>query len=537
MTMTRTYWAAAAAGLATLTLSVGVALGAPADVDGGFGSEGRTMIDGGGNDDVRALAVQPDGKIVVVGSTSIKGGDALVLRLNRDGSPDRGFDGDGVVTIDRGANEDANAVAIQPDGKIVVAGHTSSGLNGVVYRLNANGSPDLAFGDQGAAVLDSAGDERINAVALQPDGRIVAAGFTSVNKDMAIYRLTETGAPDKSFDMDGARGVDGGGTEAAYGVAIQPDGKVVAAGYSSVNNDGDPLVARLTSTGQPDTDFGNAGKTRITGTDDYAEAMALQPDGKIVLAGHTQNGQTNYDATVYRLRPSGAPDNAFNEDGRIRLEVGDYEEAKALAVQPDGKIVVSGETSVGDDGVVWRVTESGARDNTFGADGQLLLGGGGLESAVALALQADGKIVLAGTRDAVNDDALVYRLLGDSAPAQGPSGGPQGPGGPAPEVTVCAGRRATIVGTAGRDRIRGTRRRDVIATLGGSDVIRGLGGDDLVCAGSGNDLVLGGAGTDTLRGQAGRDRLLGGSGRDRLIGGPGRDRLVGGPGRDDETRR
>ena len=503
--------------IGTIALSAGVALGAPADIDRGFGRDGRVVVDFGGSDDVYAVAVQPDGKIVVAGETSNKS-DAVVARVNADGSPDRGFGADGVAVIESAAGETLYAVALQPDGKIVVAGHTSSGQNGIVYRLNANGSPDKGFGTEGAAVVDSAGSETLQAVAIQPDGKIVAAGWTTSNKDLAVYRLTAQGKPDDSFDDDGARGIDAGGEEKAYGLALQPDGKIVVAGYTWTNRVL-PLVARFTTTGKPDPTFGPDGWRTLENLG-ILFGVLVQPDGRIVAAGEA--GASD-DAGVFRLGVDGLPDKSFAGDGTLVLDTGDSERALALALQPDGRIVVGGSTDAADDGVVWRVNGNGTRDQGFGQDGELIVAGAGLEAVMGVALQPDGKIALAGVKQGQNPDALLYRLLGDGRAGQpGPSGG--GQGGPSPSVR-CAGRRATIVGTARRDVLRGTRGRDVIAALGGNDVVRGLGGDDVICGGAGNDLVVGGAGRDRLLGGAGRDRLAGGAGRDRLVGGSGRDRV------------
>jgi uncharacterized delta-60 repeat protein len=507
--------------LPALLLSAGVASGAPADSDRGFGANGRAVIDFGGDDDVYAMAVQPDGKTIVAGSTSIKY-DAAVARVNSDGSPDRGFGGDGVVLLESAGTETIQAVAVQPDGKLLLAGHTSDGSNGVVYRLNSDGLPDKGFGTDGVAVLDSAGDEYAEDLAIQPDGRIVVAGSTSTGKDAAIYRLTAAGKPDNSFDNDGAVGINALGQDWAYGVEVQADGKIVIAGASRGSGQSKPLLARLNENGSPDASIGSGGWKTLA-HDGYFFALALQPDGKIVAAGETF---VDEDAVVARFNGNGAPDKGFGDDGEVALDLGDNEEALALALQPDGRIVVGGKTDGGDDAAVWRLTDRGARDGSFGNDGELVVSGHGLEEAVGIGVQPDGKIVLAGQKAGYYEDALVYRLLGDSRveqPAQ-PGGGP---GDPPAAATRCAGKRATIVGTARRDVLRGTRRRDVIAALGGNDVIRGLAGDDIVCAGGGNDVVDGGAGRDRLLGGAGRDRLLGGPGRDRLIGGPGRDRQRG----------
>jgi uncharacterized delta-60 repeat protein len=495
-------------------LSAGVAHGAPADIDRGFGSDGRVVVDFGGSDDAYGVAVQPDGKLVVVGDTSNKS-DAVVARFNPDGSRDRGFGSEGVAVIESTASEYGYAVALQPDGKIVVGGYASTGQNGVVHRLNTDGSPDKGFGTDGAAYLDSAGYETVQAVAIQPDGKIVAAGWTTSNKDLAVYRLTAEGKPDNTFDDDGARGIDAGGEEKAYGLALQPDGKIVVAGYSWTSYVR-PLVARFTSTGAPDASFGPEGWRKLDNRG-VLYGVAVQPDGKIVAAGEA--GATD-DAGVYRLGANGLPDNGFGGNGTVALDTGSSEYARTLALQPDGKIVVGGSTDAADDGVVWRVNVDGGRDQGFGRNGELIVAAAGLEEVRGVAVQPDAKIALTGTKEGNDPDALIYRLLGDSRPAlSGGGGGPATPG----KVVRCAGRRATIVGTARRDVLRGTRGRDVISALGGNDVVRGLGGDDVICGGAGNDLVVGGGG---------RDRLLGGGGRDRLVGGPGRDRLVGGPGRD-----
>ena len=200
-----------------------------------------------------------------------------------------------------------------------------------------------------------------------------------------------------------------------------------------------------------------------------------------------------------------------------------------MALQPDGKIVVVGE-SAGDFAVA-RLQPGGLLDSTFHFDGRRGVNLGGLDQAKGVALQRDGRIVLVGgtSRDGRSDLAVV-RLEGDppaaraGAPGAGTSGGRRGAG--VSGALRCAGKAATIVGTAGRDRLRGTRRADVIAALAGNDTARGLGGADRICGGAGRDLLVGGAGADRLLGGPGRDRMLGGLGRDACLGGAGRDRAA-----------
>ena len=411
----------AALGLAS-ALSLSVALGAPPELDPGFGNDGRATADAGGNEYGQALAVQPDGKIVVAGETSLNS-NGVVFRLNRDGSPDAGFDGDGGRLIDFAPGRGTiNAVALQPDGKILATGNTRIGAakdDAAVFRLNEDGSPDLSFDADGAQTIDEGDYERASAVAVQPDGKVVVAGYSLGGKNAAVWRFTRTGAPDPSFGTGGSRAIDlGGSTEMAKGVAIQPDGKIVVAGFVNLNNVIYAMAARLTPNGAPDPSFGAGGITMLApGGDNAAQAIAIQPDGKIVMAGETR---LNNDATAYRLTPGGTPDPSFGVGGVARLDSGANEDSRALVLQSDGKILVAGETSAGSDAVVYRLRPDGSRDASFGDRGALVLGGDGLEVAEALALQADGKILVAGDDSQANQNVLVYRLLGDGRPATGP---------------------------------------------------------------------------------------------------------------------
>jgi uncharacterized delta-60 repeat protein len=277
------------------------ALAAPGDLDATFDGDGAYAIDSGGTESADAVALQPDGKIVVVGRTHVSN-DAVVYRLNPDGSFDTSFDGDGARAIDSGGAEYGDAVALQPDGKIVVTGRTTVNADAVVYRLNPDGSLDASFDGDGARAIDSGGTEFANAVALQPDGKVVVAGYTTVNDDAVVYRLNPDGSLDASFDGDGARGIDSGGTESADAVALQPDDKIVVAGYTTVNDDA--VVYRLNPDGSLDASFDGDGARAIdSGGAEFGNAAALHPDGKIVVVGYTS---VNDDVAVYRLNPNGS---------------------------------------------------------------------------------------------------------------------------------------------------------------------------------------------------------------------------------------
>ena len=523
-------------------------MASPGQLDQSFGTGGSTLISFGGFDRGRALAIQPDGRIVVVGRTGSETiGDFAVARLTPGGLPDAGFGSAGRVAVNFGAgsNDEGFDVALQPDGMVVAAGETTAQGElpdfGVV-RLRPDGTPDPGFGgghpqsvDFVVGVMTNSSDLGRSA-ALLPDGRILLGGGTDVSgsETFGVARLRSTGALDSPSDFSPGPSRTGtaiadfpGGGEFSRDIAIQPDGKIVIGGDNGDNF----AVARLMPNGDYDGSFGSpAGRTTVDfGKTEDAAALALQPDGKILIAGRTNVGHC-CDFAIARLNPDGSPDDSFGGgDGRSLVAFGDDEAgAEAIALQPDGKIVVAGYKRMGvNSAAVARLQPNGSLDSTFGEGGRA-----SLEIAESLgegvALQPDGKIVVAGYAGGITSDFLVARLEGDPQPPGGP--GPGGPGGGTPPR--CGGRSATIVGTAAGDALRGTRGRDVIVALGGNDRIRALGGKDLVCAGAGNDAVRGGRGADRLLGQRGNDRLVGEAGADRLVGGPGRDRLLGGPGRD-----
>jgi uncharacterized delta-60 repeat protein len=525
-----------------LAASAGVAGAAPGDLDPSFDGDGKTTFGYGGSDAANAVVVQPDGKIVLVGAGNANV-DFAITRLNRDGSFDTSFDGDGTVGIDFGGGDYAQAVALAPDGRIVVAGRTSVNFAMAVARLNSDGSLDSSFDPGGAdgpgKKTFGAGDDEANAVLIAPDGKIVLAGTGGPKIDFEVVRLNPDGSFDTSFDGDGALGIDFGSKDHGRAAALQPDGRVVVAGRTY--DDPRVAIARANPDGSVDDTFDGTGQKRFGyGGSDGAQAVALQPDGRIVVAGY---GSADTVLAVTRLNPDGSFDPSFDGDGTTGIDFGGDDGASALALAPNGKIVVAG---IGMGGLgtgafaVARLQPGGSPDTTFSFDGKTTVDYGGFDYANAVALAPDGKIVVAG-HTSVNDDVAVARLQGDppapkgGGPGAGGSGaggtGAGGTGGPAAgssrgagAVPRCAGRRATIVGTAGRDVLRGTSRADVIVALGGNDVVRAAKGNDIVCGGPGNDTLTGGSGRDRLIGDAGNDRLTGGGGRDICLGGSGRDR-------------
>jgi uncharacterized delta-60 repeat protein len=283
-------------------------LNANGTLDTTFASGGISTVDFGGNDADNAMVRQADGKLVLVGSTSTGGGDFAIVRLNADGTPDTSFSSDGKQTVDFGGNDAATGVAITSAGQIVVAGQGGPNSDMVVTRLNSDGTIDTSFATSGKAFVNFGGTDGANAMALQPDGRIVLVGSTSAVAfgDFAIARLNADGTPDTSFSGDGklTEGF-GAANETALGVAIQQNNKIVLMGTGDAN--ADFVVVRLLPDGTPDSGFGTSGTVGVTfGGNEFDGDLALQSDGQIVIAGST-DVNTSYDMAVARLNGDPIP--------------------------------------------------------------------------------------------------------------------------------------------------------------------------------------------------------------------------------------
>ena len=401
-------------------------------LDTSFGGTGIVITEFAGLDDLNEIALQTDGKIVAAGSYNAGdfGSFAFALaRYNSDGSLDETFDGDGKVMTNIGSSGDgAEAVAIQPDGKIVAAGYRfRNGLDdSALIRYNPNGSVDTSFGTNGIAIHLNpntfiSGRTRsggYNDVLLQPDGKIVGLTkyYVGDDLDFAVLRSNANGSLDTTFDADGIAYADiATGSARGRGVAHQPDGKIVAvgsAGGSSTNF----FVARYNSDGSPDASFGTAGKvnTPILDRDDHAEAVAIQTDGKIVVGGYALSSSNSPVFAIVRYNTNGTLDSTFDSDGKLTLTDTSISGAKSVLIQPDGKIIIAGTATGGSntDFFAARFNPNGSLDTAFGGTGKVrtpVLSS--FDYANAAALQADGKIVVAGYTDAgsFNWDFAVIR--------------------------------------------------------------------------------------------------------------------------------
>jgi uncharacterized delta-60 repeat protein len=451
--------------------------------DNSFDGDGRLTTGFGGDEGADAVALQPDGKIVVLGTRAgLPSYPSYMARYLPNGKLDTTFDGDGKRTIPVDSLYD---LALQPDGKLLAQGYHKSpdgDYKFALHRLLPSGAHDLSFGENGIRFLDFGGQDVGNALALLPDGRILAAGTkggaavlarlwpdgttldtggqqthaivagsayppgsaesgnalavqsdgrllvagevrnaAGTRSDAFLSRFLADGQIDASFGASGTSYGYSGTINSARAIAVQSDGKIIIAGYTAGNGlTDDFLIARFHPNGFIDRDFGESGAYRLdfAGGGDRGTAMALAPDGKIIVAGIAWNG-TRHVWGVARLTSSGMPDSSFygtGGPGKAFLDFGPGSTANAVVVQPDGKVVLGGKTS-GDDFTLARLLVSGAPDNSFGpnSNGSIITDMGGADSITSLALASNGWIYAAGYswRGGADDFALAqYRPNG-----------------------------------------------------------------------------------------------------------------------------
>lgn len=416
-----------------VALLVPIALAAPSGPDNSFGTNGLVLTDfNNGGDIAHALTQQPDGKIVVAGyAHNGQDDDWAVARYNPDGSLDTGFGVGGIVTTTFGDYDEwAYGVAIQPDGKIVVAGtaRVSDTLQGVydlaLARYESNGTLDVTFGGgDGKVTTDNGGgwNDYGYAVVLQSDKIVVVGSTLNLGGSrMALARYNSDGNLDATFNGGGLAAVHSGCE--ARAVALQSNGWIVVAGACTEADGLDFGVARFDPDGHPDTIFGDNGLALTSiDVDDIASDVAIQPDGRIVVAGDSGywNGGCDRVQDLALARYSsidGSLDPTFGVGGVVTTDLGlgqpglcnGKERGYAAALQPDGKILVGGSTGAGsilpgasDDFILLRYNANGNLDSTFGMGGVIIspVTSTVKSAAWAVALQPDGKAITAGWMD------------------------------------------------------------------------------------------------------------------------------------------
>ncbi len=395
---------------AIVAVSIAAALGgaiapasaSPGDLDTFFSHDGiQTAFANGAV--ATAVAVDHHGRIVLVGYTLGDHPDIALARFTPEGAFDPTFNGDGRVITDLGADDYAFDVAIQVDGGIVVTGDRNAPGEDrvVVQRYRPNGALDPGFGD-GGTVLSGFGRrfQSANAVAIAPGGRIVVAGSTSNGTTIrsAIARYLIDGRLDETFGGDGRVTIDiSRSAEQFTDVKVDPDGRVIATGWAEGALVPAFAAARYSSDGRLDDTFDGDGVARVDVTSgaDKSLASALQPDGRLVLVGAAAG-----EWGVVRLGPRGHLDGSFGDGGTVVTAFGPgYDEAGGVAIQSNGKILVGGHihADARDDLGLLRLKASGRHDLMFGAGGRVLTDvAGGSDAARDLLIQEDGKIIVAG---------------------------------------------------------------------------------------------------------------------------------------------
>jgi uncharacterized delta-60 repeat protein len=383
-------------------------------LDTSFDGDGIRLEDAGNHQAIgRDVLIQPDGRIVIAGvQRSYADRDFAVFRCLPDGSPDSSFNSAGWTIFPVGfVQDEATTVSWQPDGKIVVAGYSESGAdtNIALARLNSDGTGDVTFGSFGIVSTHVAGlNVTVEDMVIQPDGRIVVAGTAWSNQEqamlMVVARFQSDGGPDVTF---------------ARALALQPDGKLLIAGSGRIIRQPAPsldfVAVRLNADGSYDTSFGLGGIAimQVAAGNNYGRSVAVQPDGRIIVAGHTEPG-SNQDVALVRLNADGSLDTTFDGDGIVLTPIDSPSgTVDGLVLQSNGRIVVAGSSLTNLHDVDFlRYNADGSLDGTYGDAGFATfdIDSGTWDDASGLALDSDGHAVVAGTSSGL---FLVGRVLGD----------------------------------------------------------------------------------------------------------------------------
>jgi uncharacterized delta-60 repeat protein len=391
-------------------------IAAGGDLDASFGTGGTVIATFPGGSYATAVAMQPDGKIVVVGAAAgaSNTGEFAIARYEAAGALDTTFAGNGMRTtpIAGGHGDEARSVAVGPDGKIVVAG-TDSDRRFAVVRYRSDGALDPSFGGNGIVRTNlTLGMDVGYDVALQANGKIVVAGVAGgpIKPRFAVVRYLRDGSLDQTFADGGAAILVPGGV--GRSLAIQDNGRIVVTGYTPYGL----TIARLRTDGRLDRSFGGDGVVGRLDSRHHAIwplAVALQPNGKILVGG----GWDIFNGGVARFTSDGKLDRTFGGDGAVRIRLGSNEQAiVGLAIQDDGGIIAAGHVEPHEYGdttvphiVVARLLRDGALDHTWGGNGKVSTRLPGGSSCDGVALQPDGKIVVAGRQiDPLNIALIRY---------------------------------------------------------------------------------------------------------------------------------
>jgi uncharacterized delta-60 repeat protein len=497
---------------ALLLVATAATVASPADAgpitpDPGFGGDGSVTLHSATHAESPGdLRVLDDGKVMVVTYTNADPG-IEVWRLREDGTSDPTYGGgDGVVAFGGSDNYEDLHLTVDPlTGKSYVSAFVDgSPFPTFIWRLTASGSPDPTFGSGTGQV--SFVQRIVHDLTTAPGGKLVMVGGDFVAGTSNVWQLTNTGAPDAGFGTAGTRVLSVDTNDGADGLLRQEDGKLVIAGSHYNATTSTMPVYRVTAAGALDPSFGGDGKTVVepsspgtTTSTVWAPDIVVRPDGRlVVVAGLNQNnGGFITTLLVAGLKASGAPDTQFGTHVYSELFTTDA----SAALQRNGVLVVGGTRppTPSTTGGIVRINPDGAYDLSWSGDG--LLPVPGTQSSVQVGLLPTGRLIAAFRPDAAADTQLLA-LKGTKTP-------------------TCQGKLATQFGGHAADTIKGTPKKDVLVGGGGKDKIKGRGGNDRICGGGKADQLFGGPGKDKIYGQGGNDLLVGNSGVDQLYGGAG----------------
>jgi len=424
---------------------------AEGDLDPSFGTGGIAATTVGGSAVASAMAIDAEGRLIVVGDAQVSDADMAVVRYLPSGAPDPAFSGDGVLTIDYPAvasSEGANAVALDAQGRILIAGYvqTTNVADIALIRLNTDGSVDSTFGPPGSSGFvrqDLYGnEENASAVALDAQGRILTVGTSEIagDQDFVAARFDSNGILDTTFGSAGRSSVDltaaGGDFDTARAMSIDGQGRILLGGEADpAAANSQFALARLNGDGSPDTSFGppaTPGRVTTTiGSASFISAVALDPENRIVVAGGAEDGAV-FQFALARYSSDGSLDGAFSGDGSVltsfSTDPNDFQSASDLVIDSRGQIVAAGtiEGAMNErDLALARYRTDGTLDEAFGSGGKVTLPG---FAGAAVELDAQDRIVVGGVSEpnaGLDPDFGAARFIGDAiAPTATISAGP-----------------------------------------------------------------------------------------------------------------
>jgi uncharacterized delta-60 repeat protein len=406
-------------------LAPALAHAAAGDLDRSFGGDGRVTTAFGDFGEAHAMAIDSQGRIVAAGIAD--NGLFALARYRPNGRLDTSFSRNGKKVTSFGHFAQANSVAIDPQGRIVAGGliRSPAGMDFVLARYEPSGSLDRSFGTAGKVRTDFGGTEGVTSVGIDSHGRIVAVGQRGLrSRYFAVARYNPNGSLDPSFSGDG-EAVTGFGTRArATSVAIDSQDRIVAAGMTRYSSDaGDFALARYDEDGGLDPSFSGDGRKRTDfGGLDFANSVAIDSQGRILAAGYASGYRsgTGYDFALARFDPDGSIDGSFGAGGRVTTDFGpdSLNQALSVAIDSQGRIVAAGITQLlgvsGQSFALARYDPNGSPDESFSGNGRLRTSFGGFDRARSVAIDSDDRIVAAGETqdDAGRERFALARYLG-----------------------------------------------------------------------------------------------------------------------------